>query len=107
MQGWIPLRLVKQEGRGMAEHFPQQAVDQMPGIPGPYLFSLEALNQLAEDGVDAIADATEEALLPRQGSRLSDWKDACNCTPLLHSSSAGGSPEAPVPYQNTLGPSVR
>ena len=46
----------------MAEHLPEHARSQMPDILGRDSLGLIAVDQLAEDGVDTVADAAEQEL---------------------------------------------
>lgn len=89
----------------MAEDFAKQAAEQMPGILGPDTLVLKALYQLAEDGVNAVADATEEGASLRP--RMADGGDEGRL-PRCHIGAQllfkGGVPEASVTHQNAVRP---
>jgi hypothetical protein len=52
--------VVEQEGHGVREDFAQQSGCQMPEVARPHPLYRIALCELAEDGVDAVAKATEQ-----------------------------------------------
>jgi hypothetical protein len=60
LQRLVTSPVVEQEGYGVAEDFAQQPAGQVPEIPGPHLLDGVATRELAEDGVDPIAQAAQE-----------------------------------------------
>ncbi len=58
---------VGEDGHGMHEHLAQQPTAQMPQIVGPDPLDSSALDELAEDGVDAVAPLGEVTAEPRPG----------------------------------------
>ena len=55
--------LVQQEHDGMAEHLGQQTAAQVPDVLGPDALDLVPVNQSAEDGIDAVAQAPKVPLI--------------------------------------------
>lgn len=57
--------LVQQEHDGVAEFLGQQTTVQMPDVLGPDPLGLVVVDQLAEDGLDAVAQAAESGAKTR------------------------------------------
>ncbi len=55
LKGFVPFLNVEKDGDGMHEHHPQQAIAQMPQVASPAPFGSATIDELAEDGVNAIA----------------------------------------------------
>src|SRR5581483_8354943 len=59
MQRRVAKFFVEQDGHGMHQHLAQQAATQVPAVTRPHPFDVAPIDELAEDGVDAIAHARE------------------------------------------------
>src|SRR5919199_3305614 len=56
---------IEQQRQGVREHLAQQPTPEVPRVACPNALGAEALGELAEDGVDAIADMTEHQVPAR------------------------------------------
>lgn len=59
--------LVQQEREGVAEHFSEQAVAQMPQVSRPDALDEVTIHELTEDRIDPVPQAAEEGTASGSG----------------------------------------
>jgi hypothetical protein len=60
LQRSVPGPVVEQEGHGVAEDLPKQPAGQVPKVFGPHSLHGVSSGELAEDGVDPVAQPAQE-----------------------------------------------
>ncbi len=63
----MPLSLIEQEGKGVAEHLAEEPMAQMPQVPGPHSFDEVAVPEWTEHRVNPIPEAAEKRAAPGPG----------------------------------------
>ena len=81
LQGRVATLLVEQDDDRMHQHFAQQATAQMPQVTGPDPLDGTAVDELAKDDVDAVAQSTQLRAPARPGMALAQRYGANNAKP--------------------------
>ena len=81
--------LIQQEREGVAEHFSEQVMAQMPQASHLDTLDEVAVHELTEDHIDPVTKAAEDGTVSGPGGLPSFLEGACNCRPCSASISWG------------------